>query len=60
VTEEPMRIRILNSVCIRFLCSIGQILAIMRQWVPQIQHAINSLLLEVLKRGAHPDDRLEL
>ena len=28
-----------------------------RQWVPQIQHAIHTLLLEVLKRGAHPDDR---
>jgi hypothetical protein len=39
------------------LCSIGQILAIMRQWVPQTQHAINTLVLEVLKRGAHPDDR---
>ena len=37
--------------------SIGQILAIMRQWVPQTQHAIDSLVLEVLKRGAHPDDR---
>jgi hypothetical protein len=30
----------------------------MRQWVPQTQHAINTLVLEVLKRGAHPDDRL--
>ena len=39
------------------MCSIGQILAIMRQWVPQTQHAIDSLVLEVLKRGAHPDDR---
>lgn len=37
--------------------SIGQILAIMRQWVPQTQHAIDTLVLEVLKRGAHPDDR---
>merc|ERR1719232_1388871 len=37
--------------------SIGQILAIMRQWVPQTQHAIDTLELEVLKRGAHPDDR---
>ena len=37
--------------------SIGQILAIMRQWVPQTQHNIDQLVLEVLKRGAHPDDR---
>ena len=37
--------------------SIGHILAIMRQWVPQTQHAIDTLVLEVLKRGAHPDDR---
>ena len=29
----------------------------MRQWVPQTQHAIDTLVLEVLKRGAHPDDR---
>lgn len=37
--------------------SIGEILAIMRQWVPQTQHNIDQLVLEVLKRGAHPDDR---
>ena len=37
--------------------SIGQILAIMRQWVPQTQHNIDKLIMEVLKRGAHPDDR---
>eukprot|EP00090_Calanus_glacialis_P040977 TRINITY_DN7180_c0_g1_i2.p1 TRINITY_DN7180_c0_g1~~TRINITY_DN7180_c0_g1_i2.p1 ORF type:complete len:672 (+),score=124.75 TRINITY_DN7180_c0_g1_i2:72-2087(+) len=37
--------------------SIGQILAVMRQWVPQTQHNIDQLVLEVLKRGAHPDDR---
>ena len=29
----------------------------MRQWVPQTQHAVDSLVTEVLKRGAHPDDR---
>ena len=29
----------------------------MRQWVPQTQHNIDQLVLEVLKRGAHPDDR---
>ena len=29
----------------------------MRQWVPQTQHNIDNLILEVLKRGAHPDDR---
>ena len=37
--------------------SIGHILAIMRQWVPQTQHAIDQLVFEILKRGAHPDDR---
>jgi len=37
--------------------SIGHILAIVRQWVPQTQHAIDTLLLEIMKRGAHPDDR---
>ena len=29
----------------------------MRQWVPQTQHNIDKLIMEVLKRGAHPDDR---
>ena len=29
----------------------------MRQWVPQTQHNIDQLVLELLKRGAHPDDR---
>jgi len=29
----------------------------MRQWVPQTQHNIDQLVLEVLKRGAHQDDR---
>ena len=29
----------------------------MRQWVPQCQHAVDLLVTEVLKRGAHPDDR---
>ena len=37
--------------------SIGQVLAIMRQWVPQTQHNIDKLIMEVVKRGAHPDDR---
>ena len=36
---------------------IGEILAIMRQWVPQTQHNIDKFITEVLKRGAHPDDR---
>jgi hypothetical protein len=40
------------------LCfSISQILAIMRQWVPQTQLAIDTLIMQILKRGAHPDDR---
>ena len=37
--------------------SIGHILAIMRQWVPQTQHAIDTFVTEIIKRGAHPDDR---
>merc|ERR1719347_728979 len=47
--------------CSEILCSrdtsIGQVLAIMRQWVPQTQHNIDRLMHEVLRRGAHPDDR---
>jgi len=37
--------------------SIAQIFAIMRQWVPQTQQCIELLVREVLRRGAHIDDR---
>ena len=40
--------------------SIGQLFAIMRQWVPQTQQSIELLVREVLRRGAHIDDRDEL
>lgn len=37
--------------------SIAQIFAIMRQWVPQSQQNIELLVRELLRRGAHVDDR---
>lgn len=40
--------------------SVGQLFAIMRQWVPQIQQSIELLVREVLRRGVHIDDRDEL
>ena len=37
--------------------TIPQIFAVMRQWIPSIQHNMSSLTREVLRRGAHIDDR---
>lgn len=37
--------------------TISEIFAIMRQWVPQVQQNIEMLTNEVLRRGAHIDDR---
>ncbi|XP_023229484.1 CAP-Gly domain-containing linker protein 4-like [Centruroides sculpturatus] len=37
--------------------SISQIFAIIRQWMPQTQQNIQVLVNEILKRGAHVDDR---
>lgn len=37
--------------------SIANIFAVIRQWVPQTQSRIELLVKEVLKRGAHVDDR---
>ena len=37
--------------------TIPQIFAVMRQWIPSIQHNMASLTREVLKRGAHVNDR---
>ncbi|XP_074635396.1 CAP-Gly domain-containing linker protein 3-like isoform X3 [Acropora palmata] len=37
--------------------TISEIFAIMRQWVPQVQQNIEMLINEILRRGAHIDDR---
>jgi len=37
--------------------SIGQLLAIARQWSPSVQNKMNVLIMEILRRGAHADDR---
>lgn len=37
--------------------TISEIFAIMRQWVPQVQQNIEMFIKEVLRRGAHVDDR---
>ncbi|UYV73088.1 CLIP1 [Cordylochernes scorpioides] len=37
--------------------SVGQVFAILRQWVPQTQRNVELLVTEILKRGAHINDR---
>lgn len=37
--------------------TVAQILALMRQWVPQTQRSIDVLVSEALRRNAHPNDR---
>ncbi|XP_053208559.1 CAP-Gly domain-containing linker protein 3-like isoform X2 [Panonychus citri] len=37
--------------------TISQLFAILRQWVPQIQYCIELLVKEILKRGAHHNDK---
>lgn len=37
--------------------TIAEVFAIMRQWIPQAQQSIDLLVNEVLKRGAHVDER---
>ncbi|XP_062502661.1 CAP-Gly domain-containing linker protein 4-like isoform X2 [Corticium candelabrum] len=37
--------------------SIPELFAIVRQWVPQIQKNMQTLAKEILRRGAHVDDR---
>uniref|UniRef100_T1J9Y0 Uncharacterized protein n=1 Tax=Strigamia maritima TaxID=126957 RepID=T1J9Y0_STRMM len=37
--------------------TIAQLFAVMRQWTPQAQQNINLLMEEILKRGAHINDR---
>ena len=37
--------------------TISQLFAILRQWVPQIQYCIELLVAEILKRGAHHNDK---
>ena len=37
--------------------SIGQLFAIIRQWVPQVQKNLGLLITEILKRGLNINDR---
>lgn len=37
--------------------TIPQLFAIVRQWVPQVQHKIDIIGAEILKRGCHVNDR---
>lgn len=37
--------------------SIAQLLAIARQWTPAVQGCMKQLISEILRRGAHADDR---
>lgn len=37
--------------------TIAELFAVMRQWIPQAQQSIDLLVNEVLKRGAHVDER---
>ncbi|KAJ8369160.1 hypothetical protein SKAU_G00091880 [Synaphobranchus kaupii] len=37
--------------------TIPELFAIIRQWVPQVQHKIDSIGNEILKRGCHVNDR---
>ena len=37
--------------------SIAQLMAIARQWSHSVQNKMNVLIMEMLRRGAHPDDR---
>ncbi|KAK7882151.1 hypothetical protein WMY93_028325 [Mugilogobius chulae] len=47
--------------CLQILCdpqtTIPQLFAIVRQWVPQVQHKIDIIGAEILKRGCHVNDR---
>ena len=38
-------------------CSVANIFAVIRQWIPQTQTKIDFLVKEILKRGGHIDDR---
>lgn len=40
--------------------SISQLLAIARQWDPDIQCNMDLLIQKMLEKGAHPDDRDQL
>ncbi|XP_010213354.1 PREDICTED: CAP-Gly domain-containing linker protein 3-like, partial [Tinamus guttatus] len=37
--------------------SVPELFAIVRQWVPQVQHQIDVIGNEILRRGGHVDDR---
>ncbi|VDL57501.1 unnamed protein product [Hymenolepis diminuta] len=36
---------------------IGQLFALLRQWTPCTQLQLDTIVMEILKRGAHVDDR---
>ncbi|KAM7533235.1 hypothetical protein Aperf_G00000119913 [Anoplocephala perfoliata] len=36
---------------------IGQLFALLRQWTPSTQLQLDTIVMEILKRGAHVDDR---
>lgn len=52
------------SKCLSFLnddnTSISQLIAIARQWDPDIQCNMDLLIHKMLEKGAHPDDRDQL
>ncbi|XP_074390024.1 CAP-Gly domain-containing linker protein 3, partial [Zonotrichia albicollis] len=37
--------------------TVPQLFAILRQWVPQVQHSVDIIGNEILRRGCHVDDR---
>uniref|UniRef100_A0A8C3URN0 CAP-Gly domain-containing protein n=1 Tax=Catharus ustulatus TaxID=91951 RepID=A0A8C3URN0_CATUS len=37
--------------------TVPQLFAILRQWVPQVQHSVDVIGNEILRRGCHVDDR---
>lgn len=46
-----------NDILVNPKTTISQIFAILRQWVPQTQQNIQVLIKEILRRGAHINDR---
>ncbi|XP_065511249.1 CAP-Gly domain-containing linker protein 3 [Caloenas nicobarica] len=50
-----------DSLCREILLdprtSVPQLFAILRQWVPQVQHNVDVIGNEILRRGCHVDDR---
>ena len=47
--------------CMKEMTSPSHVLAVLRQWVPQVQQATEKLFaVAVNKMGLHPDDRYSL